>query len=1410
MRRPRLLLAMTLLAACQPAPGRFSVTFSWEADAPSDVERAPLFVHARVEEREAPDVEGNVLASDVGRLDAPLSIDGVPNGTNRVVVVEIRTAAVRADGQLRYFGVSRPFDLEPGDDVVVDVLLALRAPPELLGAEVTNAADGTIADTEIMLRVRARDAARVQVAQDPQLTLGLVEVDSTADTTELTYDLDTDLDCARGACVDGLRQVFVRVVSAFGLFSEVRPVRIRLDSTAPVAQTVEINPPAARLDTTAVLTVIVDEPLQRTPELDWDRDPGFVFTSSSGLSYTFRLAVTGDVDEGTYNLLGMQLADTVGNTRAVTLDPPATLEVDSTAPTVTALQITPLRAKDDSVLTIDFAVDEVIAPEDVVVSVADRRIAPEDCVLASTLRCTLALRGALEPGQGTETTQPVLVEVADAAGNRGNLSGSVVFDFLAPAIVEGSVSAQLIPGAGLPVTQIGALTDTSTVRIALTLTEPVVSDLLTLHTDGLPFTLTSSAGTSIVFAREITAADPEGALAPELVAVDRAGNRAQLGVTLPTPVRVDRSAPLAPNVDASGSIVLRRTPWGAQATAGASRLELVAAAGAVEPDATVIVEHPTQGELVRLPAGTDGSFGPTELFSSDVETVRLTALDAAGNASPVRSVRDGTWRASLYNKVPGVTLQNPHELYVASGARESLWQNEAGPGALPTQVERVTTADGTPLEVTAERRWVDESEAVARPIQSGIPSAPELAYDAERGRVVLGPHGAFLAQTWGYDGRGWRDQNVALPPSRLDYGFAYDGRRARAVLFGGRTAANNMPANMRADVWEWDGATWTPRTPAPGPSARYGFGWAYHERLGVIVLHGGRAGNPNVSDTWTWDGQTWTDVTASGPRPTGELMMAYDPLGDRLVVQTMGVTNETWVWDGVTAWQQIQGTPSPPPRTYGSMVYDANLGAVLLYGGNPPTALTSITETWTFAGTTWSQHAAVGPPTWAPGLVHAPTLGGTLLFGGFASESVFDPPETVDDTWLFDGTRWVERSRVGRPENAPMAAYDTARNRLVTTFNGSPVSERSGLRWLRTTPAAAPGFFGGAISGPPAVYHEALGAMLFNSGVSGGATEVWSWNGTTWTNLSATSPLVGQQWATVYDRAQGEALYVRRNPSTQQLETWSYDGVWTQRSTTSPAIGATRIQLAFDHGRGCAVLLAADAPTNAETFEWCGSQWVLRQTGGAVPDDGTLAFDEARGRVVAAGRREVGGVVSRTSEWDGTTWTDVTPVGFSAFVQTPILVYDPDRRRISAFHASSGANTIHTLEPATSARPTALLQVRWEASGVAPADIEALQLHAVVGANGSAPQPGSQFPRSGVEALVWVPRLARWVAIGQHTAANPMPLAPTVPADLLAESVDAQGAMHFLLRPRGVLSGGAAPVLAIDHLELEVTYRRSP
>ena len=117
---------------------------------------------------------------------------------------------------------------------------------------------------------------------------------------------------------------------------------------------------------------------------------------------------------------------------------------------------------------------------------------------------------------------------------------------------------------------------------------------------------------------------------------------------------------------------------------------------------------------------------------------------------------------------------------------------------------------------------------------------------------------SFSDETWEWDGASWSQKTPAVsPPPRYGQGVAFDASHGITVLFGGF----DETYTPLGDTWEWNGSAWTQRMPISPPSSRWGAGMDYDSARDVSVLFGGDTGSP--------DGETWERLTA-GPTITQE------------------------------------------------------------------------------------------------------------------------------------------------------------------------------------------------------------------------------------------------------------------------------------------------------------------------------------------------------------------------------------------------------------------------------------------------------------------------------------------------------------------------------------------------------------
>lgn len=144
-----------------------------------------------------------------------------------------------------------------------------------------------------------------------------------------------------------------------------------------------------------------------------------------------------------------------------------------------------------------------------------------------------------------------------------------------------------------------------------------------------------------------------------------------------------------------------------------------------------------------------------------------------------------------------------------------------------------------------------------------------MVFDERRGRtVVFGGTGPYkddqqpprLGDVWEFDGRRWSARQFASGPGpRTSPGAAYDSKRGVTVMFGGVDGSGFL-----ADLWTWTGAEWRKLADASsaGPAPRATAQLAYDPKRDRVVLFGGRNGWPDgdLNDTWEWDGATWRRI----------------------------------------------------------------------------------------------------------------------------------------------------------------------------------------------------------------------------------------------------------------------------------------------------------------------------------------------------------------------------------------------------------------------------------------------------------------------------------------------------------------------------------------------------------------------
>lgn len=285
---------------------------------------------------------------------------------------------------------------------------------------------------------------------------------------------------------------------------------------------------------------------------------------------------------------------------------------------------------------------------------------------------------------------------------------------------------------------------------------------------------------------------------------------------------------------------------------------------------------------------------------------------------------------------------------------------------------------------------------------------------------------------------------------------------------------------------------------------------------------------------------TWVQAASVGPSPRAESAMAYDSARGVCVLFGGDSNGDTWEWDGLMWTCRSTGKAGEPsPRTVARMVYDPAAEACLLAGGASPNGST-LSDTWAWDGTSWSQLSSVGP---SPArihfaMAHDPIRQRTVLFGG----------ENRQDTWEWNGVVWSRVATSGPPGRTQAAAtFDPIRARVCLFggyFNGTFFNdtwEWDGSSWSQRMLSLAPP----ARYNPGLMGFDARGSILLFSGITASGpfpADTWELGSTGWSDMTSPGPEGRSAPAIAYDsRRRHFVMFGGADGNGRLGETW----VWS-------------------------------------------------------------------------------------------------------------------------------------------------------------------------------------------------------------------------------------------------------------------------
>lgn len=207
---------------------------------------------------------------------------------------------------------------------------------------------------------------------------------------------------------------------------------------------------------------------------------------------------------------------------------------------------------------------------------------------------------------------------------------------------------------------------------------------------------------------------------------------------------------------------------------------------------------------------------------------------------------------------------------------------------------------------------------------------------------------------------------------------------------------------------------------------------------------------------------------------------------------------------------------------------------------------------------------------------------------------------------------------------------------------------------------------------PVAMYDTARSRITVVDFIFSLGARVYTWNGTSWTLLNVNGPNRRTRSAAAYDQARDRIVvfggYDPASPgSASAPDVWEWDGsAWT--IITAPPEAERRFDhtMIYDPVRQQVALfggVVSSAASNDLKY-WTGSQWTVANPANRPPPRAQprLTFDVPRGRLQLAGGSDGANTFADFWEWDGVDWSQR-----AAAPDTRSITFDPIRARTMQF-----------------------------------------------------------------------------------------------------------------------------------------------
>lgn len=291
--------------------------------------------------------------------------------------------------------------------------------------------------------------------------------------------------------------------------------------------------------------------------------------------------------------------------------------------------------------------------------------------------------------------------------------------------------------------------------------------------------------------------------------------------------------------------------------------------------------------------------------------------------------------------------------------------------------------------------WVLDPQTGAWEQRAHMPfSYPaDVTYDSTADRVMVFDDGGRMF-AYDTDADVWTDLKATNNPSgRWLARMAYDSESDRTILFGGIDSRQTNDSSDFSnpedptlgvsfdETWAFDFRTkaWTKLSPSLHPVGLSTQSMTYDSESDRVILWGALQKPESVVWAYDFNGNSWERIPyTNGPIPGPMGGIAYDSAVDRTFVY---LYDQFYAFDyNNRQWQKAKGDLMPGSRFGATLVYDAGLDRLVLFGGStmapkavkdylyPPSfdmvQLSTREDAWLFdpASGEWTQASAVARP----------------------------------------------------------------------------------------------------------------------------------------------------------------------------------------------------------------------------------------------------------------------------------------------------------------------------------------------------------------------------------------------------------------------------------------------------------------